>query len=91
MFIMLLLTWIWLQIVFLGLNLKKNFGCGSEKSRKDVSAYRVIKDEFENLGKMSFAEITVLILFILLVVLWFSRDPGFIPGWASVLFNKNDS
>ncbi|XP_038670711.1 solute carrier family 13 member 2-like [Scyliorhinus canicula] len=91
MFIMLLVTWIWLQIMFLGLNLKENFGCGSKKSAKDVSAYRVMKMEFENLGKMSFAEIAVLILFILLVLLWFTRDPGFIPGWASVLFNKNNT
>ncbi|XP_078080733.1 Na(+)/citrate cotransporter-like isoform X2 [Mustelus asterias] len=88
MIIMLALTWIWLQILFLGFNLKENFGCGSAKSKKDVSAYRVMKDEYKSLGKMTFAEIGVLILFILLVLLWFTRDPGFIPGWATVLFNK---
>jgi sodium-dependent dicarboxylate transporter 2/3/5 len=33
---------------------------------------------------LSFAEISVLICFILLIVLWFSRDPGFMPGWLSI-------
>ncbi|XP_072446181.1 solute carrier family 13 member 2-like isoform X2 [Chiloscyllium punctatum] len=89
MFIMLLLTWIWLQILYLGFNLKENFGCKAERSQKDVSAYQVIKEEVKNLGRMTFAEIAVLILFILLVILWFTRDPGFIPGWATVLFNKD--
>ncbi|XP_067866890.1 solute carrier family 13 member 2-like isoform X2 [Heterodontus francisci] len=90
MFIMLTLTWIWLQIAFLGFNLKENFGCGAAKSRKDISAYQVIKEELKKLGSMTFAEIAVLILFVLLVLLWFTRDPGFIPGWATVLFNKDE-
>lgn len=38
---------------------------------------------------MKFAEIEILILFVLLVVLWFTREPGFFPGWADVLFNKD--
>ncbi|XP_078404399.1 solute carrier family 13 member 2-like isoform X2 [Cetorhinus maximus] len=89
MFITLILTWIWLQILFLGFNMKENFGCGIAKSKKDISAYEVMKDEYKNLGKMTFAEIGVLTLFVLLVLLWFTRDPGFIPGWATVLFNKD--
>ncbi|XP_041053609.1 solute carrier family 13 member 2-like isoform X2 [Carcharodon carcharias] len=88
MFITLILTWIWLQILFLGFDMKENFGCGIAKSKKDISAYQVMKDEYKNLGKMTFAEIGVLTLFVLLVILWFTRDPGFMPGWATVLFNK---
>ncbi|XP_069767844.1 solute carrier family 13 member 2-like isoform X2 [Narcine bancroftii] len=88
MVFMLIITWIWLQTLFLGFDIKENFGCMSTKSQKDVSAYRVIKDEMKALGKMTFAEIEVLILFILLVILWFTREPGFISGWATVLFNK---
>ncbi|XP_072909185.1 Na(+)/citrate cotransporter-like [Hemitrygon akajei] len=88
MLIMLVLTWIWLQILFLGLNFKENFGCQSTKSQKDISAYQVIKEEIAKLGPMTFAETAVLILFILLVVLWFTRDPGFIEGWVTVIFGK---
>lgn len=38
---------------------------------------------------MKFAELAVLIIFVLLVVLWFTREPGFIDGWATVLFNQH--
>jgi len=58
---------------------------------KEQQAYQIIKDENKKLGSMKFAEIAVLVLFILLVLLWFTREPGFIPGWATVLFNKNDT
>uniref|UniRef100_A0A8B9FGY4 Solute carrier family 13 member 1 n=1 Tax=Amazona collaria TaxID=241587 RepID=A0A8B9FGY4_9PSIT len=53
--IILLLSWIWLQWIFLGF----------ESTRKIVT----------------------LVLFILMTLLWFTRDPGFIPGWSS-LFSK---
>uniref|UniRef100_A0A8C4Y417 Solute carrier family 13 member 2 n=1 Tax=Gopherus evgoodei TaxID=1825980 RepID=A0A8C4Y417_9SAUR len=56
---------------------------------KQKMAYRIIKDEHKKLGSMRFAEIAVTVLFLILVVLWFTRDPGFIPGWATNVFNKN--
>ncbi|XP_035010715.2 solute carrier family 13 member 2 isoform X2 [Hippoglossus stenolepis] len=86
MLLMLALSWLWLQFVFLGFNLKKSFGCGEAG---DSEAYQVIKDEYKKLGRMCFAEGCVLFIFILLVILWFTREPGFIPGWATVLFNKD--
>ncbi|NXY06657.1 S13A2 protein, partial [Pteruthius melanotis] len=92
MLVLLILAWIWLQILYLGFNFKKNFGCGASPAdkAKEELAYEIIKEESKKLGKMKFAEIEVLILFILLVVLWFTREPGFFPGWATVLFNKDD-
>ncbi|XP_042194581.1 solute carrier family 13 member 5-like isoform X2 [Callorhinchus milii] len=89
MLIMLFLCWIWLQIYFLGFNFKILWGCGSVKTWKEIAAYQVIKEEYKKLGKMSFAEILVLILFIFLVLLWFTRNPGFMPGWATVIFGKS--
>ncbi|NWW57500.1 S13A2 protein, partial [Ifrita kowaldi] len=93
MLVLLILAWIWLQILYLGFNFKKNFGCGISPAAKakEEKAYEIIKEESKKLGKMKFAEIEVLILFILLVVLWFTREPGFFPGWATVLFNKDDT
>uniref|UniRef100_A0A8D3DK97 Solute carrier family 13 member 2 n=1 Tax=Scophthalmus maximus TaxID=52904 RepID=A0A8D3DK97_SCOMX len=88
MLLMLVLSWLWLQFVFLGFDFRKSFGCGTKKSG-DGEAYQVIKDEYKKLGKMSFAEGCVLTNFTLLVLLWFTREPGFIPGWATVLFNKD--
>ncbi|XP_009071715.1 PREDICTED: solute carrier family 13 member 2, partial [Acanthisitta chloris] len=91
MLVLLVLAWIWLQILYLGFNFKQNFGCAANPSAKakEQRAYAIIKEESKKLGKMKFAEIAVLILFILLILLWFTREPGFIPGWATVLFNQN--
>uniref|UniRef100_H0Z6G0 Solute carrier family 13 member 2 n=1 Tax=Taeniopygia guttata TaxID=59729 RepID=H0Z6G0_TAEGU len=82
MVVLLILAWIWLQILYLGFDFKKNFGCGASPAAKakEKQAYEIIKEESKKLGKMNFAEIEVSILFILLVVLWFTREPGFIPG-----------
>ncbi|XP_075373918.1 solute carrier family 13 member 2 [Mycteria americana] len=93
MIVLLVLTWIWLQILYLGFNFQKNFGCAANASAKakEQRAYDIIKEESKKLGSIKFAEIAVLILFVLLVLLWFTREPGFIPGWATVLFNKNDT
>ncbi|XP_068601918.1 solute carrier family 13 member 2-like [Brachionichthys hirsutus] len=87
MVLMLALSWLWLQFMFLGFNFKETFGCGAHK-QIDNEGYKVIQDEHRKLGRMSFPEGCVLAIFILLVLLWFTREPGFIPGWATVLFNK---
>uniref|UniRef100_A0A452HRQ4 Uncharacterized protein n=1 Tax=Gopherus agassizii TaxID=38772 RepID=A0A452HRQ4_9SAUR len=91
MLLLLALSWIWLQIMFLGFDFRKNLGFGANASMKakQKMAYRIIKDEHKKLGSMRFAEIAVTVLFLILVVLWFTRDPGFIPGWATNVFNKN--
>ncbi|KAJ8386224.1 hypothetical protein AAFF_G00175440 [Aldrovandia affinis] len=90
MIIMLTLAWLWLQFVFLGFNFKKTWGCGVVKTEKEIAAYNVIREEHRRLGAMSFGELSVLLLFTLLVALWFTRDPGFMPGWATNLFNAKD-
>ncbi|KFP27624.1 Solute carrier family 13 member 2, partial [Colius striatus] len=91
--LLLVLSWIWLQLMFLGFNFKKNFGCTGNASdkAKEQQAYNIIKEENRKLGSMTFSEIAVLIIFVLLVLLWFTREPGFIPGWATVLFNKDNT
>ncbi|KAM9728079.1 solute carrier family 13 member 2 isoform 1-T2 [Menidia menidia] len=90
MVLMLIISWLWLQFMFLGFNLKKTFGCGG-KTDRDKEAYAVMREEYRKLGGMKFAEGAVLTIFVLLVLLWFTREPGFIPGWATVLFNKDDN
>ncbi|XP_041734851.1 solute carrier family 13 member 2 [Coregonus clupeaformis] len=88
MVLMLIISWLWLQFMYLGCNMKKSFGCGTNKDG-DKEAYEVMKNEYKKLGSMCFAEGCVLVLFVLLVLLWFTREPGFMPGWATVLFNKD--
>nr|XP_056720856.1 Na(+)/citrate cotransporter [Euleptes europaea] len=89
MLLMLILAWFWLQFSFMGFNFRKTWGCGTQRTEKEKAALNVLKAEYNKLGPISFAEISLLLLFTLLVVLWFTRDPGFIPGWATVAFNKD--
>ncbi|KAJ6657239.1 hypothetical protein lerEdw1_002606 [Lerista edwardsae] len=92
MVVLLLVSWLWLQLMFLGFDFKKNFGCSISESEKMKSkrAYGVIKSEHQALGPMKFSEIVILILFIVLVLLWFTREPGFMPGWATAAFNHGE-
>ncbi|XP_060942101.1 solute carrier family 13 member 2-like [Limanda limanda] len=87
MVLMLVISWIWLQFMFLGFNLKESFGCGV-KSGRDQEAREVMREEYLKLGRIRFDEVAVLVIFTTLVLLWFTREPGFIDGWATVLFNQ---
>ncbi|KAJ7329670.1 hypothetical protein JRQ81_015844, partial [Phrynocephalus forsythii] len=81
--IILLLSWVWLQWLFLGFDFKAMFQCGKEKSAKEQASAQVIKLEYQKLGPISYPEVITLVLFFLMALLWFTRDPGFIPGWSS--------
>ncbi|XP_073673837.1 Na(+)/citrate cotransporter [Garra rufa] len=87
MIIMLTMAWLYLQFIFMGFNIRKTWGCGAVKSEKDIAAYNVIREQHLQLGSMCFGEVSVLALFSLLVALWFTRDPGFVTGWATLTFN----
>ncbi|XP_045151073.1 solute carrier family 13 member 3 isoform X1 [Echinops telfairi] len=62
-------------------------GWRKKKSEFQVNAEdrarATIQEEFQNLGPIKFAEQAVFVLFCLFAILLFSRDPKFIPGWAS--------
>uniref|UniRef100_A0A8D0FQA6 Solute carrier family 13 member 5 n=1 Tax=Strix occidentalis caurina TaxID=311401 RepID=A0A8D0FQA6_STROC len=90
MILMLVLAWLWLQCSFMGLNFKKSWGCGTERTAKEKAAYNVLKAEMKKLGPISYAEFNVLLMFVLLVLLWFSRHPGFVKGWAARLFPEGE-
>lgn len=69
---------------------RKNFGFGEGEEEQKKAAFQVIKNQHTLLGPMNFAEKTVTVLFVFLVVLWFTREPGFFPGWGDTLFaNEN--
>uniref|UniRef100_A0AAQ6A472 Solute carrier family 13 member 5a n=1 Tax=Amphiprion ocellaris TaxID=80972 RepID=A0AAQ6A472_AMPOC len=87
MVLMLMLAWFWLQFLYIGCNLRRTWGCGAAQSEKERAAYEVIREEHCRLGRMSYGEMSVLALFILMVVLWFTRDPRFMDGWATNVFN----
>ncbi|XP_044133407.1 solute carrier family 13 member 4 [Bufo gargarizans] len=86
--IVLFLTWVWLHWLFLGCNFRETCSLSKKKkTRQEEVSERRIQEEYEKLGKMSYPEKVTVVFFILMTLLWFTREPGFVPGWES-LFEK---
>ncbi|KAI4874973.1 hypothetical protein NFI96_032982 [Prochilodus magdalenae] len=81
--IVLLSAWLWLHWLFLGSDFRSSL-CSRGKSERENAAAKLIRDEYNALGPMSRQEIITLVIFLLMAVLWFVREPGFMPGWSSL-------
>ncbi|KAF7489575.1 Solute carrier family 13 member 5 [Sarcoptes scabiei] len=44
--------------------------------------------KYEQLGSITFYELAVCSMFLMLIILWMFRDPRFLPGWARLLNHK---
>ncbi|NXA68690.1 S13A4 protein, partial [Mohoua ochrocephala] len=86
--IMLVLTWFWLHWLFLGCNFKETCSVSKKKkTKREEMSERRIQEEYKKLGNFSYPEMVTGFFFILMTLLWFTREPGFVPGWSS-LFEK---
>jgi len=56
---------------------------------KDHQISKMIDERCRQLGKFSYKEIAVSTVFWILILLWFFREPGFVPGWAEVIGGKS--
>uniref|UniRef100_A0A914WFF9 Solute carrier family 13 member 5 n=1 Tax=Plectus sambesii TaxID=2011161 RepID=A0A914WFF9_9BILA len=91
MVVYLILAWLLLQLIFCG---PRSFlDCwrrdSVNKKAREEHVKQMIRNNYDELGPMSFAEWSTLGWFIVLVVLWIMRDPRFIPGWASWFGSKS--
>lgn len=43
-----------------------------------------IRSQYRELGPITFYEKSIVFLFVLLIVLWVSKDPQFMPGWEDL-------
>ncbi|XP_077984622.1 Na(+)/citrate cotransporter-like [Glandiceps talaboti] len=78
------------------LDIVEGHGCCSDSSKAynianrkndkngkgDVAAG--IRKEYDDLGPMKWAEIIILIMFMVLILAWFFEEPRFIPGWKII-------
>ncbi|KFU85598.1 Solute carrier family 13 member 4 [Chaetura pelagica] len=87
--IMLVLTWLWMHWMFLGCNFKETCSVSKKKKtkREEISERR-IQEEYKKLGNVSYPEMVTGFFFILMTLLWFTREPGFVPGWSSFFEKK---
>lgn len=85
--IMLILSWLFLHWMYIGSNFRASL-CSRQRSEKEKITAKVLRDHYNSLGPISCQEIVTLIVFILMAILWFTRNPGFMPGWSS-LFSDN--
>ncbi|XP_053689379.1 protein I'm not dead yet-like [Sabethes cyaneus] len=86
MLLNIILVWTFLQWYFMGL-----FRPNSEHAKQsqigregEAIARRVIESRYKDMGPMTPHEISVAILFVLSVVLFFTRNPGFVSGWVDL-------
>ncbi|XP_046925063.1 Na(+)/dicarboxylate cotransporter 3 isoform X3 [Lynx rufus] len=77
--------WLWISFLYGGMTLRgwRRKKKSEIKTDAEDRARAVIREEFQNLGPIKFAEQAVFTLFCVFAILLFSRDPKFIPGWAS--------
>ncbi|XP_040837303.1 solute carrier family 13 member 3 isoform X1 [Ochotona curzoniae] len=83
MLLFLLLGWLWISFLYGGLSFRSCRKKSDIRADAEDKARAVIREEFQNLGPIKFAEQAVFTLFCMFAILLFSRDPKFIPGWAS--------
>ncbi|XP_005527971.1 PREDICTED: solute carrier family 13 member 4 [Pseudopodoces humilis] len=87
--IMLVLTWFWLHWLFLGCNFKETCSVSKKKkTKREEMSERRIQEEYKKLGNVSYPEMVTGFFFILMTLLWFTREPGFVPGWSSFFEKK---
>lgn len=70
-------------------SLRGAWSCGAGRAAKERAARDAIEEEHRRLGHMTYGEASVMALFLLMVVLWFTREPRFVDGWASRAFNAD--
>ncbi|XP_077316341.1 Na(+)/dicarboxylate cotransporter 3 [Lithobates pipiens] len=84
MIIFLVIGWLWISLLHGAISLSCKRKNKSEiRVDAEAKAKEVIAEDYRKLGPTIFAEKAVFFFFCLFAILLFTRDPKFIPGWAS--------
>lgn len=84
------LTYVWLQWHFMGLFRPKSKEAEEVRLGESSAgvAKKVIDQRYKELGPMKAHEIQVMVLFIFMVIMYFTRQPRIFPGWGDWLSTK---
>ncbi|CAF0795260.1 unnamed protein product [Rotaria sordida] len=85
--IMLILCWLWLQILY---NRQELFKCRTDPEDREALAdlKAMLIRQYRDLGKPKWSEYTVGIIFIIMIILWVTREFGETHGW-NILFKED--
>ncbi|XP_013394197.1 solute carrier family 13 member 5-like [Lingula anatina] len=100
--ICLVIAWLWLQLLFLcriggckrqSRDKSYEMGTGDTPQKADEKDQQkrvksVIRKEWQKMGRLTLAELILLIMFVILAALWLSRAPGQVDGWGSLFKAK---
>lgn len=84
------LMFLWLQWLYMGLFRPKSEEAEAVKMGNEGAkiAEKVIDRRYQELGPINAHEIQVMVLFLFMVVMYFTRKPNFFPGWGDLLGHK---
>ncbi|XP_069758387.1 LOW QUALITY PROTEIN: solute carrier family 13 member 1-like [Narcine bancroftii] len=86
--IIMVLSWVWLHVIYFGFSKSKTFQFRKEKSNREKASIKLIEEEYKKLGPMGTSflsqEIVTLVIFCFMAMLWFTRNSGFFPGWSNL-------
>jgi len=74
-----LLTWLWLCAYLIGIRSNKN----SIHLKDPIEVRNTLGKQYKELGPVTFHQAGITLIFLLLICMWFFKDPQFIPGWIS--------
>ncbi|XP_055328615.1 Na(+)/citrate cotransporter-like isoform X2 [Paramacrobiotus metropolitanus] len=80
MLLCLVFSWCWLSFLYFVIPYLRTKEKDSD-SEMEKNIKNMLRRKYEELGNWRFAEGSALVIFVVLVILWFFRAPGFMPGW----------
>ncbi|XP_019854709.1 PREDICTED: solute carrier family 13 member 5-like [Amphimedon queenslandica] len=95
MILCLSISWMYLSLLFCNdcFGKLKRLLCrkaGASGFYSSKAARNVLRQQYKRLGPWKFAEIELLCCFVILALLWLTREPQFITGWGAI-FKTDDN
>lgn len=81
------MVWLWLQVMYMGMfrpNSKDAKAINIGKEGEKI-AEAVIEQKYKELGPLTWHQFCIAVLFVVVIFLWFFRNPGFINGWPEYI------